>query len=423
MDGVQNKSGLLNVIANLSSRGESGRLQITVAGSRGAFFFSKGKLVAARMGPFSGFPAVNLAISMGEATLKFDSSIQPPASSFIAINERVLLKDRFGIETSEVEPVENKTTESEDARLSVAIIPQAALTEGPLCPEGSAPPAGAHKQPAERNSKNRAGARETRRRVARSRKAGKKQIAEEMQRRADQLCNQATEEAHTKVGKGTSFQRVHRIAEEEKPGQPSSPPITLEPSPVGIRKEAGIRRCPKCNRVYSDFRVYCRYDSSQLINESDNSFGDAEKSEGATWPLLLWILVMITLLVTGVLGYLLNRYITSEPSADTPIKAESEQPSNAEQDQPVVEGPLQGKEMTLVKPAYPARAKSEGVSGKVTVAVLVNKQGLVISAWALNGHPLLKGAAVMAARKAKFSPEKLADHGSKVSGTITYTFK
>ncbi|HEX9424685.1 MAG TPA: energy transducer TonB, partial [Pyrinomonadaceae bacterium] len=59
----------------------------------------------------------------------------------------------------------------------------------------------------------------------------------------------------------------------------------------------------------------------------------------------------------------------------------------------------------------------------VTVAVLVNKQGLVISAWALNGHPLLKGAAVMAARKAKFSPEKLADHGSKVSGTITYTFK
>ena len=156
MDGVQNKSGLLNVIANLSSRGESGRLQITVAGSRGAFFFSKGKLVAARMGPFSGFPAVNLAISMGEATLKFDSSIQPPASSFIAINERALLKERFGIETSEVEPVEDKTTESEDAKLSVAIIPQASLTEGPLCPD-SAPPAGAHKQPAESNTKNKAG--------------------------------------------------------------------------------------------------------------------------------------------------------------------------------------------------------------------------------------------------------------------------
>ncbi len=423
MDGVQNKNGLLNVIANLCSRGESGRLQITVAGSRGAFFFSKGKLVAARMGPFSGFPAVNLAISMGEATLKFDSSIQPPASSFIASNERVLLKERFGIETSEVEPVEDKTTESEDAKLSVAIIPQAPLTEGPLYPEASAPPAGAHKQPAESNTKNKAGARETRRRVARSRKAGKKQISEEMQRLTGQLCNQATEEAHTKVEKDKSFQKAHRIAEEEKPDQTFSPPITLEPSAVGIRKEAGIRRCPKCNRIYSDFRIYCRYDSSQLINDSDNSFGATEKPDGTTWPLLLWILVMITLLVTGVLGYLLNRYITSEPSAATPIKAESEQPSNAEQDQPVVEGPLQGKEMTLVKPAYPARAKSEGVSGKVTVAVLVNKQGLVISAWALNGHPLLKGAAVMAARKAKFSPGKLADHGSKVSGTITYTFK
>ncbi len=455
MDGTLNNHGLLDVIATLTSRGESGRLQITVAGSRGAFFFKKGKLVDARMGPFSGFPAVNLAVSMGEATLKFDSSIQPPASSLIAINERVLLKERFGIETIDLEPVEDQTTETDGAKLPVAITPQVPLPEATLSPEASAPQEYAYKQPAEGNIKRRAGARESRRRAAGSRRAGRKKSTGETQRIADQFRNQAEEEARTKVEKEKSFEMAHRITQEEKPGQITSPAITLEPltsqpardpriktnaeeekpsqtsgpaitlesSVIEMRKDAGIKRCPKCDRVYSDFRIYCRYDSTQLVSESDTSFNAAVKPEAGTRPTLLWILVMITLLVSGILGYLLNSYISMEPSAPTPIRVESKQPSNVDEDQPVVEGPLHGKETTLVKPAYPARAKSEGVSGKVTVAVLVNKQGLVVSARALNGHPLLKVAAVVAARKAKFSPEKLADQRSKISGTITYSFK
>jgi TonB family protein len=421
MDGIQNNNGLLNVIANLNSRGESGRLQITVAGSRGAFFFWKGKLVAARMGPFSGFPAVNLAISLGEATLKFDSLIQPPASSFIAINERVLLKERFGIETSDVEPVSGKTNESEGPKPSIAIPQEDPLTKASLSPEASPPPDDAHRQPVESNINNRAGAPETRRTEARSRRTSEQQIAEEIHRLADQLSNQATEEARTTVEKEKSFERAQSIAEEEKPGQTSSSPITLDPLAAGMRKDASLKRCPKCNRVYSDSRIYCRYDSFKLVSEA--SPGAAEKPEAATWTMFLWILVMATFLVSGFLGYLLNRYISREPGTPAPINAESEQPLNLDQDQPVVEGLLQGKETALVKPAYPAKARSEGVSGKVTVAVLVNKQGLVISARALNGHPLLKRAAVMAARKAKFSPDKLAEQGPKVSGTITYTFK
>jgi TonB family protein len=414
MDRTANKNELLEVIANLSSKGESGRLQITVAGSRGAFFFKKGKLVHARMGPFSGFSAVNLAVSMPEASLKFDSSIQPPASSFIAINERVLLKDRFAIEAGEVEPVEDKITESEGAKPSVAITQQASLTEGLLSPKTSASPGDSHQQTAESNTKESPAARETGRSGAGS--------SEEVQRLADQLCNQATEEAHIKVEKDESLQMAHRIAEEKKRSQTSSPPTTLEPSAVGIGKDARVRRCPKCNRIYSDFRIYCRYDSSKLVKESDNSFATAEKPDGATQTGVLWILVTITLLVSGVFGYLVDRYITGEPVGSSPIKTESEPPSNVKQDQPVVEGPLQGTETTLVKPSYPARAKSEGVTGKVTVAVLVNKQGLVVSARALTGHPLLKGAAILAARKTKFSPEKLAGQGSKVSGTSTYDF-
>ncbi len=366
MDGTLNNPGLLDVIATLTSRGESGRLQITAAGSRGAFFFKKGRLVDARMGPFSGFPAVNLAVSIGEATLKFDSSIQPPASSFIDINERVLLRERFGIETIDLEPVEDQTTEIDGAKLSIH--------------------------------------------------------TGETQRIADQFHNQTEEESRTKVEKEKSFERAHYVAQEEKPGQTPAPAITPESSAMEIRTHAGTKRCPKCSRVYSDYRIYCRYDSTQLVSESDPSFDAAAKREAATRPALFWTLITITLFVSGVLGYLLNSYISRE-SAPTPIRAESEQPSNVDQDQPVVEGLLHGKETTLIKPDYPARAKSEGVAGKVTVAVLVNKQGLVVSARALNGHPLLKVAAVVAARKAKFSPEKLADQRSKISGTITYSFK
>lgn len=367
MDGTLNNPGLLDVIATLTSRGESGRLQITAAGSRGAFFFKKGRLVDARMGPFSGFPAVNLAVSIGVATLKFDSSIQPPASSFIDINERALLRERFGIETIDLEPVEDQTTETDGDQLRIH--------------------------------------------------------TGETQRIADQFRNQAEEEARTKVEQEKSFEMAHRIAQEQKPSQTSAPAITRESSAMEMRKDGGTKRCPKCNRVYSDYRIYCRYDSTQLVSEGDPSFDAAVKPEAATRPALFWTLITITLFVGGVLGYLLNSYISREPSAPAPIRIESERPWNVDEDQPVVEGPLHGKETTLMKPDYPARAKSEGVAGKVTVAVLVNKQGLVVSARALNGHPLLKVAAVVAARKAKFSPEKLAGQRSKISGTITYSFK
>ena len=88
---------LLAEIASLSSRGESGRLQIRAGTTRGAFFFNQGKLVDARMGPFTGLPAVNLAVSIRETRLSFDPSIQPPISSFTEPRDPTLLKARFGI--------------------------------------------------------------------------------------------------------------------------------------------------------------------------------------------------------------------------------------------------------------------------------------------------------------------------------------
>ena len=73
-------------------------------------------------------------------------------------------------------------------------------------------------------------------------------------------------------------------------------------------------------------------------------------------------------------------------------------------------------------PEYPAKAKRAGASGKVTVAVQVDKNGTVIKAYALDGHPFLQTAAVAAAKQTKFSAEKL-NNQRLTSGTITYIFK
>jgi Domain of unknown function (DUF4388) len=92
-------SGILDVIRTLSSNGESGRLSMTTGTTDGIFFFRNGQLVDARVGNLTGFQAINAAASMPEATFSFDPYIAPPSFSPIKPNERVVLKQFFGIDT------------------------------------------------------------------------------------------------------------------------------------------------------------------------------------------------------------------------------------------------------------------------------------------------------------------------------------
>lgn len=85
-------------------------------------------------------------------------------------------------------------------------------------------------------------------------------------------------------------------------------------------------------------------------------------------------------------------------------------------------GVLNGKAISKPQPAYPPIAKAAKASGPVTVQVLVDERGNVISASAVSGHPLLKASAVAAARQAKFSPTLLSGQPVKVTGVITYNF-
>ncbi len=124
---------LLDVLRMVSSNRESGRLQMTDGSTRGAFFFRKGRLVDARVGPFSGFVAVNLAISMGRVgQLNFDPSISPPTSCFKVLDERNTLRERFGIETEGPETTDDLGAVNETAVQACILSQEPVLAEEPL---------------------------------------------------------------------------------------------------------------------------------------------------------------------------------------------------------------------------------------------------------------------------------------------------
>lgn len=89
---------------------------------------------------------------------------------------------------------------------------------------------------------------------------------------------------------------------------------------------------------------------------------------------------------------------------------------------PISGGVLNGKARSLPKPPYPPAARAVRASGAVSVQVVIDESGNVISASAVSGHPLLRQAAAQAARGAKFSPTMLSGQPVKVQGVITYNF-
>ena len=61
-------------------------------------------------------------------------------------------------------------------------------------------------------------------------------------------------------------------------------------------------------------------------------------------------------------------------------------------------------------------------AGTVVVQVLIDESGNVIQATAVSGHPLLRAAAVEAARAATFAPTRLEGKPVRVAGVVTYNF-
>ncbi|HEV7860687.1 MAG TPA: energy transducer TonB [Pyrinomonadaceae bacterium] len=86
-------------------------------------------------------------------------------------------------------------------------------------------------------------------------------------------------------------------------------------------------------------------------------------------------------------------------------------------------GAVNGRMLNKPDLPYPSLAKSTGTQGTVTVQIVIDEKGKVVSARAVSGHPLLRPAAEQAAYQARFSPTLLSQQPVKASGTITFNFQ
>lgn len=85
-------------------------------------------------------------------------------------------------------------------------------------------------------------------------------------------------------------------------------------------------------------------------------------------------------------------------------------------------GVINGKAINLVKPEFPAMARTVGVYGTVSVAVLIDEKGDILEASPNNGHPFLQPVSIRAAFESKFEPVTLGGNPVRVRGIIVYNF-
>jgi TonB family protein len=78
--------------------------------------------------------------------------------------------------------------------------------------------------------------------------------------------------------------------------------------------------------------------------------------------------------------------------------------------------------ISLPKPEYPEAAIAARISGGISVQVLIDESGRVISAASISGHPVFAEPGVKAACAARFSPMTLQNEPAKMLGAIAYNF-
>ena len=85
-------------------------------------------------------------------------------------------------------------------------------------------------------------------------------------------------------------------------------------------------------------------------------------------------------------------------------------------------GVVNGRAIDLVQPKYPPAALAVNAYGQVPVSVIIDENGVVLSARVLKGHPLLRATAVAAALRSRFAPYTVGESAARVNGVIDYHF-
>ncbi|MBK9163596.1 MAG: energy transducer TonB [Acidobacteria bacterium] len=112
---------------------------------------------------------------------------------------------------------------------------------------------------------------------------------------------------------------------------------------------------------------------------------------------------------------------SGEISRPVPERVESIPPPPAikKPTAPISKGVITGEAIYLPKPQYPATAMAVNAQGNVSVQVLIDEDGRVVSAKSVSGHPLLRAAAIGAARSevpanAAFKPAGESDRRDRL---------
>ena len=196
------------------------------------------------------------------------------------------------------------------------------------------------------------------------------------------------------------------------PAAHSSRILTPAPTPTSTSNR---KRCPKCNAIYNgDLLSYCAIDMEPLVDADAPIISEPPKSN----PPLFWMMLIITLAGSIVLGSLITSYVYKSNQAKAQVAAE--QQAMIIKGLPEIGPELAGKAVSLPPAECPVKG-TDPVTGTVTVRIMVDKAGQVYWARGSGGDWLMRGAATEAAMKSTFAADKL--HGHEAEGTITYTFK
>lgn len=85
-------------------------------------------------------------------------------------------------------------------------------------------------------------------------------------------------------------------------------------------------------------------------------------------------------------------------------------------------GVVNGHAISKLTPKVSSKAKKFGVTGSVSIEIVVDEEGKPITAKARSGHPLLLKESAEAACGARYTPTLFAGTPVKVSAILTYNF-
>ena len=196
--------------------------------------------------------------------------------------------------------------------------------------------------------------------------------------------------------------------------QPPTPSPSLHKTARGPSKR---KRCPECGATYnSELLAYCSYDAAPLVDADQTGIPTRSASPGPS-P-MLWIMIVVVLVLGTLAGlFVTNRFL--RPGESNTQTAAAPETAPTQKGTAALGRPLAGKELSLPEAEVPANTVQEPVN--VRVRVRIDREGRVSSAVSEDSEGVVRDAAIAAAKRATFSPEKLRGRGAE--GTITYSFK